>query len=128
MHWRRSYWRPPRARTRKARTYASSTAGTAWVGGHRQPWNARSKTSSKGWASPRSRQPLDLGIAEALYLRTERGVSVYDISSPDDPQEIHAMTDPGWFENTARSRNLLVRHDSESQMVEVYEVAARCTI
>jgi FAD binding domain in molybdopterin dehydrogenase len=27
-------------------------------------------------------------------------VSVYDIGSPDAPQEIHTLSDPAWFENT----------------------------
>ena len=72
--------------------------------------------------------PRVLGIAEALYLRTDHGVAVYDIAAPDGPREVHTLSGPGWFENTVASLNLMVRHDPERQVIDVYEVAARHTV
>jgi hypothetical protein len=95
----------------------------------RQPWNApsRSLIDKLGHAQAFG-TPSILGITEALYLRTERGASVYDIGSPDGPQEIHTIADPGWFEYAARGRNPLVRHRRECAMVELYEVVGRRTV
>jgi len=72
--------------------------------------------------------PRVLGIAEALYMRTDHGVAIYDIAAPDCPREVHTLSGPGWFENTVTSLNLMVRHDPERQVIDVYEVAARHTV
>lgn len=69
--------------------------------------------------------PRILGVAEALYLRTDRGASVYEVDAPEGPTEIHMLPAPGWYENTVASMNLLARHDRARQVVELYEVAGR---
>jgi len=72
--------------------------------------------------------PRVLGFAETLYLRTAHGAAVYDISAPDQPQEIHTLSAPGWCEDTAASLNLMARHDRARQTIDLYEVAARHTV
>lgn len=73
-------------------------------------------------------RPRVLGFPETLYVRTHRGAAVYDISSPGEPREIHTLSSPGWFENTATSRNLMARYDHHRHVVEIYEVAGRHTL
>jgi hypothetical protein len=76
-------------------------------------------------------EPLAVGIrnlsgfAEALYIRTAKGAAIYDITTPDKPEEIHSVSSHGWYEGTASSLNLMVRHDPARQVIDLYEVAAR---
>jgi hypothetical protein len=72
--------------------------------------------------------PRVLGFAETLYLRTTQCAAVYDISAPDQPQEIHTLSAPGWYEDTAASLNLMARHDRARQTIDLYEVAIRHTV
>ena len=68
------------------------------------------------------------GFSEALYFRTAQGAAIYDISDPDQPQEIHTLSIPGWYEDTAASLNLMARHDRARHVIDLYEVAARHTV
>ena len=34
------------------------------------------------------------GIREALYVRTKRGTATFDISNPDEPQQLHTYEQP----------------------------------
>jgi hypothetical protein len=68
------------------------------------------------------------GFAETLDLRTTQSAPVYDISAPDQPQEIHTLSIPGWYEDTAASLNLMARHDRARHVIDLYEVAARHTV
>ena len=72
--------------------------------------------------------PRVLDVAEALYLRTDCGASVYDLGGPDAPHEIHVLPGPGWFENTVASMHVLARHNRARQVIELYEVAGRRTV
>jgi hypothetical protein len=72
--------------------------------------------------------PSVLGFAEPLYLRTMQGAAIYDISAPDQPQEIHTLSAPGWYENTAASLNLMARYDCARHVIDLYEVAAWHTV
>jgi hypothetical protein len=68
------------------------------------------------------------GFAEALYLRTEAGAAIYDISIPENPQVVHTLSSSGWFENTATSSTLMARHDKARSEIDLYEVVARHTV
>ena len=50
--------------------------------------------------------PSVFGFVETLYLRTEQGAAIYDISVPEQPQEIHALSSPGWYQDTTAADNI----------------------
>jgi hypothetical protein len=68
------------------------------------------------------------GFDKTLYFRTADRAVVYDISSPDAPEEIHSLAGPAWYEGTASTLNLLARHDQANHVVNLYEVAGRHTV
>ena len=68
------------------------------------------------------------GFAEVMYFRTAQGAAIYDIAAPDQPEEIHSLATPGWYEDTARSLNLMARHDRARHAIDLYEVAGRHTV
>ena len=72
--------------------------------------------------------PSVLGFVETLYLRTAQGAAIYDISVPERPQEIHTLSSPGWYEDTAATQNLMARHDRARHVIDLFEVAARHTL
>ena len=72
--------------------------------------------------------PSVLGIVETLYLRTAHGAAIYDISVPEQPQEIHTLSSHGWYEVTAATRNLMARHDLARNVIDPFEVVARHTV
>lgn len=69
-----------------------------------------------------------LGSAKALYFRTAQGATIYDIADPDQPEEMHSLSAPGWHEDTAASLSLMARHDRVRHAIDLYEVAARHTV
>ena len=69
--------------------------------------------------------PSVFGFVETLYLRTEQGAAIYDISVPEQPQEIHALSSPGWYEDTAATQHFMARHDRARHVIDLYEVVAR---
>lgn len=51
------------------------------------------------------------GSAETLYLRTDSGATLFDISRPDEPRELHVYRTPAWYEGAALGGNLMARLD-----------------
>jgi hypothetical protein len=68
------------------------------------------------------------GIAETLYVRTERGATLFDISRPDEPRELHVYQMAAWYEGVALGGNLMARLGADSNMVELYAVSASETV
>jgi hypothetical protein len=60
------------------------------------------------------------GIAEALYVRTERGATLFDIANADAPREMQVYEMPAWYEGVALRGRLMARYDSDLNVVEIY--------
>jgi hypothetical protein len=64
------------------------------------------------------------GITEALYVRTEQGAALFDVSDPEEPREMHTYQEPAWYEGIALGGALMARHDYYSNTVELYAAAS----
>ena len=64
------------------------------------------------------------GIAETLYVRTERGATLFDISHPDEPRELHVYQMRAWYEGVALGGNLMAKLEPDANKVELYAVTA----
>lgn len=60
------------------------------------------------------------GVAEALYLRTQEGAALYDISAGDEPRLMHTYNGPAWLENTTMGGRLLGRYDAAVGVIDLY--------
>jgi hypothetical protein len=65
------------------------------------------------------------GFAEILCLGTEQSAVVYDISTPDQPQEICSLSSAGRYEDSAATQNLMARYDRARSVVDLFEVVGR---
>lgn len=68
------------------------------------------------------------GIAETLYMRTERGATLFDISRPEEPREIHVYEKLAWYEGVALGWRLMAEHDSDRNVVALYAATANETL
>jgi hypothetical protein len=64
------------------------------------------------------------GIAETLYVRHERGATLFDISCPEEPREIHIYEKAAWYEGVALGRTLMAKLDPGSNVVDLYAVTS----
>jgi len=65
------------------------------------------------------------GFDETLYVRTRRGVSLFDISSAEEPREVQVFERAAWYEGVALGGPLMARHDPASDVVELYSASVR---
>lgn len=64
------------------------------------------------------------GIAETLYVRTERGARLYDISRPEEPREVCVYEQPAWFEGVALGGTLLAHHEPSTGLLDLYAITS----
>lgn len=68
------------------------------------------------------------GIAQTLYVRTERGAILFDISDSEEPREIHVYEKPAWYEGVALGGDLMAEHNPSLNVVELYAATATQTL
>jgi hypothetical protein len=64
------------------------------------------------------------GIAETLYVQTRQQAKLFDISSPDEPLELHDYKSPAWYTGVALGGSLMAKHDPDRKVVELYIATA----
>jgi hypothetical protein len=68
------------------------------------------------------------GIGETLYMRTERGATLFDISSPEEPREIQVFERPAWYEGVALGGNVIAQYSPDLNVVELYAATVTKTM
>jgi hypothetical protein len=68
--------------------------------------------------------PRVAGVRDPLYVRTDRGATLYDISGSGPPRELHVYEQPAWFEGVALGGDLMARHDPGNNVIELYAATA----
>jgi hypothetical protein len=64
------------------------------------------------------------GIGETLYIRTQHGAILFDISHPEEPHEVHIYEKPAWYEGGALGGKLMVKHNPSLNVIELYAATA----
>jgi hypothetical protein len=65
------------------------------------------------------------GIPETLYVRTKAGARLFDVSSAEDPREMHTFDTPGWFECVALGGKILARYDDALGIIDLFTAALK---
>jgi hypothetical protein len=73
-------------------------------------------------------RPRIAGIAEALYLRTGQDCALFDITDPDEPQEVLQFDGPAWLEGTALGGRLLASWNPLTSIVDIYRASVTLMI
>lgn len=60
------------------------------------------------------------GIGETLYMRTKHGATLFDISCPEEPCEVHVYNTPAWYEGVALGGRLMAQHNHSLNVIELY--------
>ncbi|HGA1022378.1 TPA: hypothetical protein ACIQN7_002717 [Bacillus cereus] len=64
------------------------------------------------------------GVKETLYLGSEQGGTLFDISDSNEPLEIQKFFTKSWFEYTALSGKLLAIFNPEKEIIEIFEATS----
>jgi hypothetical protein len=85
---------------------------------------AMERLRSRGGQPVAVASPRVGGIAETLYVQTRQHAKLFDISSPDEPLEVHDYKSPAWYTGVALGGSLMAKHDPDRNVVELYVATA----
>ena len=64
------------------------------------------------------------GVAQPLYIRSDRAAVLLDVSDPKQARPMQTYAGPAWYEGVAVGWDLMARHDAERGTVDLYVVTA----
>jgi hypothetical protein len=68
------------------------------------------------------------GIAESLYVRTKHSATLFDISDPEEPREVHSYQKEAWFEGVALGGELMARYNADLNVVDIFHATMTKTV